>query len=397
MKAVILAAGEGARLWPFTQNQPKVMIPVAGKPILQYVIEAVRDSGIREVILVVGYRREKIMSHFEDGSDLGVHISYVFQNRLLGTAHALCRARGETGYEFLVLPGDNIIDSQVVKDLLRERGEGEWAVALTTSTNASKYGVVSLSGGRVKRIVEKPKEGRSNIISTGILLLTEEIFDYLDEAIMEREYALSTVIQSAIPNQIVRGVKTDGVWQDAVYPWDLLDLNATALRMIQGGLAGKKEPNVVIKGNVKVGEGTVLRSGTYIEGPAVIGSGCDIGPNAVIMPETAIGDNCVIGPHTTVETSILMSNCYMGSHSYVSHSIMGDGTVMESHFKNRVGKAVMKADTLQEIERIGAMVAEDCRFGPGSTLAAGTMIGPGSRVDGERIVSGTVPENGRVL
>ena len=146
-----------------------------------------------------------------------------------------------------------------------------------------------------------------------------------------------------------------------------------------------------------MGEGTVLRSGTYIEGPAVIGSGCDIGPNAVIMPETAIGDNCVIGPHTTVETSILMGNCYMGSHSYVSHSIMGDGTVMESHFKNRVGKAVMKADTLQEIERIGAMVAEDCRLGPGSTLAAGTMIGAGSRVEGERIVSGTVPENGRVL
>ncbi len=397
MKAVILAAGEGARLWPLTQNQPKVMIPVAGKPILQYVIEALRESGITEIILVVGYRREKIMSYFEDGSQFGVQISYLFQNRLLGTAHALFKAKGETDYEFLVLPGDNIIDSQIIKDLLRERKEGEWAVALTTSGNASKYGVVFMSGGRVKRIVEKPRDGRSNIISTGIFLLTEEIFDYIDEAIMEREYALSTVIQSAIPNQILRGVKTEGVWQDAVYAWDLLDLNATALRMIQGGLAGKKEPNVVIKGNVKVGEGTILRSGTYIEGPAVIGSGCDIGPNAVIMPETAIGDNCIIGPHTTIETSVLMSNCYMGSHSYLSHSVVGDGTVMEPHFKNRVGSAVIRLDTLHEVERIGAVVAEDCHFAAGTTLAPGTMIGAGSEVEGEKIVRGSIPENGRVL
>jgi len=397
MKAIILAAGEGARLWPLTQNGPKVMIPVAGKPILQYVVEALRDSGITEIILVVGYRREKIMSYFEDGARFGVHISYVFQNKLLGTAHALCKAKGETDSEFVVLPGDNIIDSRVIKGLLQERKEGEWAVALTSSRNASKYGVVFMSGGRVKRIVEKPKDNRSDIISTGIFLLTDEIFKYVDEAIMEREYALSTVIQSAIPGQIVRGVKTEGTWQDAVYPWDLLDLNATALRMIHGAIAGKKEPNVVIKGHVEVGEGTVLRSGTYIEGPVVIGSGCDIGPNAVIMPEVSVGDNCVIGPHTTLETSILMSNCYMGSHSYISHSVIGDGTVMESHFKNMVGSAIIRADEIREVERIGAIVAEDCRFGAGVTLAPGVMIGTGSIIEGEKLVSGAVPENGRVL
>ena len=397
MKAVILAAGEGARLWPLTQNQPKVMVHVAGKPILQYVIEALRDSGISEIILVVGYRREKIMSYFEDGSQFGVHISYVSQNRLLGTAHALSKVKGETGHEFLVLPGDNIINSEVIKDLLHEKKDGEWSVALSASRNASKYGVVFMSGSRVRRIVEKPKESRSSIISTGIFLLTEEVFEYIDDAISEREYALSTVIQSAIPAHVVRGVKTDGVWQDAVYPWDLLDLNATALRMIHGSLAGKKEPNVVVKGHVKIGEGTVLRSGTYIEGPVVIGSGCDIGPNAVIMPEVSVGNNCVIGPHTTLETSILMSNCYLGSHSYLSHSVMGEGSIMESHFKNRVGPALIKIDTVHEVERIGAIAAEDCRFAAGTTLAAGTMIGEGSIVEGEKIVTGTVPENGRVL
>ena len=397
MKAIILAAGEGARLWPLTQNQPKVMISVAGKPILQYVIEAVRSSGITDIILVVGYRREKIMSYFEDGADFGVNISYVFQNRLLGTAHALYCAKDEVDSDFIVLPGDNIIDSRVIKDLLQETKSGEWAMALTSSRNASKYGVVFMSGGRVRRIIEKPKESESDIISTGILLLTPEVFNYINKGIMEREYALSTVIQSAIPERIVRGVKTEGIWQDAVYPWDLLDLNATALRMVNGSIAGRKEPGVVIKGDVEIGEETVLRSGTYIEGPVSIGKGCDIGPNAVIMPEVSIGDNCIVGPHTTLETSILMSNSYLGSHSYLSHSVVGEGVVMESHFKNRVGSAVIRSDELKEVERIGAIIAEDCTFKSGVTLAPGVMIGSGSTIEGEKIVSGIIPENGRVF
>src|SRR4030042_264399 len=115
-QAVILAAGEGQRLRPFTVNRPKTMITIADKPILQFVIESLAQNGIRDIILVVGYRKEQVYDYMGSGDEFGVNITYVTQAQQLGTAHALSLVRYAVGDEFLVLPGDNLIEAHTIAD-----------------------------------------------------------------------------------------------------------------------------------------------------------------------------------------------------------------------------------------------------------------------------------------
>ena len=113
-QAIILAAGEGQRLRPFTVSRPKTMLSIAGKPILQYVVESLAENGIRNIVLVVGYRKEEVFDYMGSGDQFGVGITYVTQKKQLGTAHAMAQAREVAEDEFLVLPGDNLIEAETI-------------------------------------------------------------------------------------------------------------------------------------------------------------------------------------------------------------------------------------------------------------------------------------------
>ena len=121
MKAVILAAGEGKRLQPFTETMPKVMLPVANKPVLEYVFDAARNCGIDEIIVVVGYKKEVIMEYFKNYK--GIKITYVIQDKQLGTAHALLQAKKHLDDSFIVLSGDNIIDNNIISKLINDKSK----------------------------------------------------------------------------------------------------------------------------------------------------------------------------------------------------------------------------------------------------------------------------------
>src|SRR5205823_13068554 len=118
VKAVILAAGEGARMGPFTASVPKVMIPVGNRPPLESVVQALVENGVRDLVFVVGYRRERIQSHFQDGKAFHARITYVTQAKQLGTAHAIAEARPHLDESFVVLNGSNMVDSRFVEALL---------------------------------------------------------------------------------------------------------------------------------------------------------------------------------------------------------------------------------------------------------------------------------------
>ena len=154
MKAVILAAGEGKRLRPFTETMPKVMLPVGNKPILEHVIDAVKKSGIAEIIIVVGYKKEVIMDYFKDYK--GVKITYVQQDKQLGTAHALLQAKKLIKNSFIVLAGDNLIDHKSISKLMNDKSE--YSLLIKEHPHPSKYGVVFIEKNNLKKIVEKPKE-----------------------------------------------------------------------------------------------------------------------------------------------------------------------------------------------------------------------------------------------
>src|SRR4030042_5176940 len=154
MKVVILAAGEGKRLRPFTEMMPKVMLPVANKPILEHVFDAIKKTGIDEIIIVVGYKKEVIMDYFKDYK--GIKITYVTQDKQLGTAHALLQAKNNLIESFIVLAGDNIIDDKSVQKLLQDKSEH--SILIKEHVPSSNYGVVFLENHNLKELVEKPKE-----------------------------------------------------------------------------------------------------------------------------------------------------------------------------------------------------------------------------------------------
>src|SRR4030042_924 len=154
-QAVILAAGEGQRLRPFTVNRPKAMLSVAGKPILQFIIESLARNGIRNIILVVGYRKEQVFDYLGSGERYGVNITYINQLSQVGTAHALRQVKDAVDDEFLVLSGDNLIEAATIADFVPVQPE---ALLVKRVSDPFRYGVVNIEGGEVCGIVEKPRE-----------------------------------------------------------------------------------------------------------------------------------------------------------------------------------------------------------------------------------------------
>ncbi len=365
------------------------MIPIANRPILEYAIQALAKNGITDITIVVGYKKERIMTHFQDGKSLGVKINYVEQKKRVakaGTAYALSMVKNKVKGDFLLLPGDNIISPSLIGDLLKK--SGKYRIVITESENPSKYGVVELTGDSVKNIVEKPKHHISNLISTGIYKFSDDIFKIIDKVMKTGKYDLTSVLQAIIPDTKITAVKTSKVWSDVVYPWDILEMNAVALRKCGTKTSGKIDKGVTIKGPVTIGEGTIIRSGTHIMGPVVIGEGCEIGPSVCIYPSTSIGDNVRIGPFTVLENSVLMDDVQLSSGSYVSHSVIGEGVEIAPQFSAVEAEAHVTLDEeCKKVQRLGVLIGENTVIGsqvstkPGIIIGSDCRIGHHSKVD----------------
>lgn len=396
MKAVILAAGEGTRLRPFTVSRPKVMIPIGNRPILEYVVQALAANGITDIVLVVGYMKERIMSFFGNGSRFGVRISYAIQDKQLGTAHAALAVRDRIKEDFILVAGDNIIDAQVIQDLLQHKGG--MSMLVTDSEMPSKYGVVQIEAGRVVDIIEKPDKGVGNIINTGIYRFPPEIFDFLERGVMTGKSGITHVLHSCISKLNMDVVRSTGRWMDAVYPWDLIRLNEYAFSLTGQETSGTIEAGVTLRGPVYIGAGSKIRSGSYIEGPVVIGEGCEIGPYATIFPTTSIGNGVHIAPFTAIYNSMIMNNVSIGSHSHISRAVIDDGCRIGTGFSAPSGLAQVRVeDEYFKVEKAGSMIGEFTQVGPQAVLSAGTIVGANSRVGDGAKVGGTLDDRSIVV
>jgi glucose-1-phosphate thymidylyltransferase len=377
-QAVILAAGEGQRLRPFTVNRPKVMLSIAGRPILGYVVEALAKNGIRNIVMVVGYRKDQIFDYFGSGERFDVEITYVTQERQLGTAHALAQAQGVIADEFLLLLGDNLIEAETIAKFV---GVAPEAVLVKKVDNPKRYGVVDIKDGEVQSITEKPEEAGTNIISTGIYAFSKEIFRFI-----EPELDVPAAVNKMIAQgETIKVALTDGVWLDAVYPWDILSLNDAVLRRVQPNLSGTMESNVAVKGRVAIGENTVLRSHSYIAGPAVIGEDCDIGPSVCIQPSSSIGNNVVINPFTVIRNSVIGDDVNIGPGCIIYNSVIDKGSIIKGQFTACSSLAEVKINGEHYTVDMGVMVGEGCRLGNNIVAQPGTIIGNYSQVQGKTI------------
>ncbi|MBS3773426.1 MAG: NTP transferase domain-containing protein [Candidatus Thermoplasmatota archaeon] len=397
MKAVILAAGKGRRLRPFTDDMPKVMLPIANRPIIASALAALAENNVRDIVIVAGYRQERIKDYVGNGGSFDVDVTYVEQKRQIGTGHALMQAADHLDEPFLVVPGDNLIDGDSIAALIDH--DGEQAVLMEKSPSPSKYGVLSTRDGMVVDIHEKPDVPESNLVSTGVYKLQPSIRDRLAASLEDGHGSLTDGIRLAISHgEQIGAVAGSGAWMDVVYPWNVLEVNAHALQNIRGGQAGKRERNVVIKGSVQVGEDTVIHPGCYISGPAVIGEGCEIGPNVCIFPSTSIGDDVTVYPFTDIRYSVVMDGVRIGSHSFISHSVIGKNTRLSSHFSTMVGDAVIDVDgAFHRVADQGAYVGGGCRVGQQVVVSPGRIVGTGCRIGPRAVIDTDIPNESSVM
>ncbi|WP_407282631.1 bifunctional sugar-1-phosphate nucleotidylyltransferase/acetyltransferase [Methanolobus sp. WCC1] len=400
MKAVILAAGEGKRCRPLTLTRSKVMLPVANKPILEHIINALVKNDIKEIILVVGYKKERIMDYFEDGINFGVKIEYVEQKAQIGTAHAILQARNLIGNEekFVVVNGDNIIGPDAIADLINGE-EGDATLLTCKKDNVSGYGVIVAKGKNVIEIIEKPKTLISHLINTGIYLFKKDIFEMIERTTVSTtgEYAITDTLQMMIDEGIpVTTAITNAEWLDAAYSWNLLEANTIILGDFETDLSKAKiEDCVSIKGSVSVGRNTTIRAGSYIVGPVVIGDNCDIGPNVVILPSTSVGNNVSIASFSYIKNSILMNDTRVSTHSNISNSVVGSNVTTGPNFITEEGEElhIILGNELHEAEKLGTVIGDDTDIGGNVLVHAGKMVSSNCRISSGKTISEDVPTN----
>jgi len=393
MKCVILAAGEGKRMHPLTYTQPKVMLPIANKPVIEWNLIHAKQAGITDFLFVVGYKDEQVRSYFQDGSKWNVHIEYINQGKPKGTGHAVGMIESFVD-EFLVLCGDTIFNTQDIKKSIQEKK----SIGLYTVENPKEYGIVETKEKTLIRIHEKMNDPFTNLINAGLYHFDTTLFAALqDVKKSERgEYELTDAINILTKEQPITTF-TLTEWQDVGYAWNLLDANKQLLDKMEYTQKGTIEQGVTIQGNVSIGENTVIKSGSYIKGPVIIGNNCKIGPNCYIRPHTSIGDHCHIGNATEIKNSIIMNHSNAPHHNYVGDSIIGRNCNLGSGTKIanlRLDKKEIYVNLNGEKistkrRKLGVIMGDYVQTGINSMINVGTIIGndvfvgPGAHVFGE--------------
>jgi len=402
MQAIVLAAGEGSRMRPLTLSRPKVMVPVGGKPFLEHLVRRSIESGVTKFVFVVGYRSGVVVDHFKDGENFGVDIEYVLQNEQLGTGHALMMAEDQAEDRFLVLNGDVLTDTTSLKRIGESEGS---AVAAKGVEEPSRYGVFEVEEDRLRSVVEKSLSPPSNLANAGIYQFRRNIFEVLGDVpkSVRGEFELTDGINSLISRgEDIEVVEIED-WIEVGRPWDVLEANKILISKIGPAVLGEVEPGATLLGDVSIGEGTLIRSGSYIVGPVVIGKNCDIGPNCFIRPFTSIGENVRIGNAVEIKNSSIMDGTNVAHLSYVGDSVIGShcnfgaGTIVANlrHDDANILSYIKQDKVDSGRRKLGAIIGDDVKTGINTSIYPGTVIEPGYRGWPSEVIRGHVEVRSR--
>ncbi len=400
MKAVILAGGKGLDLFPLTQTRPKPMITLLGKPILQYIIEELREMGLTDIIIVTGYKGDQIKEYFKKGSDLNVCIRYADQGEKEGIQSAFLAAeehvKNET--EFLLLFGDIVSEKGLIQRALNafENTQADMTMTLTLQGDTGDFGIVDIdSTGMVNKAgIPKEDSSHSNYVDAGCFIMRTEIFDEVKKQIS---------LGQAINNRIEKGDKVAAAiwekeWIDIGKPWNIIEANRMLLSKIKESKISKDvtlEPNVEIKNAVIIGENVTISSGAVLNGPLYIGPDTYVGNNVLIRDHCSIGRESIIGFGSEVKNSVLFEGVKVYGLCYVGDSIIGQNTILSSGVTTVNTETPSKEITMtinnKQLKtgfmKLGAIIGDDCEIGvnslifPGRKIASGSTIKPGTTVE----------------
>jgi len=395
MKVVILAGGTGKRVFPLAVNKSKPMFKILGKPLIQHVIETVKEVDLKDFIIVVGHNGEQIREYLADGSNLGVNIDYTVQKEALGMANALETAKDLVEDNFFVVNADDIFESSLIKEMSKQFKEGNADIVLSCKPveETWKFGMIRIEDDKVTDFVEKPPKGQepSNLAVVGVYIMTKRIFDYYKKIpVSDHQYedAIHKFIQD---KNAVRAVSYDGFFAGYKYPWDLFTINAhlmdTRIRKQTIEEDVEISERAEVEGNVWIRRGTRILEGACIRGPGYIGANSFIGNNSLVWNYSSIGNNCVVGFSTEIKHSLIGDDCwfhinYIGDSIISDNCLFGAGTITanfrfdEKNVKVRTEGKEVDSGT----DKLGAIIGDNCKTGINACLSPGVKIGPHSIV-----------------
>ena len=372
IQAVVLAAGEGMRLRPLTKNRPKVLLQAGNRPILEHVLDAVVGAGIRDIIVVVGYKKEQVLKFL---NTYPVPVKTVVQNKQLGTFHAASCAKSEiTSDRLLIIPGDNYVNAESIRALIREKN----AALVAPHKRPWDYGVIKQNEGILCTTDMHAYDAPSGaLVETGAYILEKRLYEGLfaidepDNVVNDMDYTKFNV----------KVVEAKG-WYDADCFADLLELNRYLLGKQKSLLRGSIDQRATIRGHVVIGKNVKVGPGTVINGPAIIGDDCEIHPNVCIEAGTSLGARVTVEPFTYLKNSIVMSDTHIGAQSRVVDSIIGEGCSLEHVGTSSYG--------------FGAVIGDRTTVGAFTRLR-GAVIGNNVDIDGGRLIETEIPNDTRVM
>jgi bifunctional UDP-N-acetylglucosamine pyrophosphorylase/glucosamine-1-phosphate N-acetyltransferase len=392
--ALILAAGKGTRMWPLTENNPKPLLPVGGLSIIERQIFELKKVGVKNIFILIGYQMKDISDKLEDGKKYGLNIEYIIQEEQKGTGHAVGQAKDIIEERFYCINGDMIINADNLSKLNHD--SNNLAMMVTEVDDCYNFGVVESQNEYLVSIIEKGGKGKG-IINAGSYIFDKRIFNAIDNIgkSIRGEYELTDALQ-AISDKI-KIVKHTGFWKDIGSPWDLITANENYMKNMIKNIQGTIEDNVTIKGDLHLGEKSIIKSGTYIEGPVWIGENCTIGPNAYLRTGTVLCGNNKIGASSEVKNSILMEGAKAPHHNYVGDSIIGNNSNLGSGTK--IANLRLDKKTINVVHqgkkinsgrrKFGAIIGDNVNTGINTSINAGTILGSNVKIGPNASVSGT--------
>ena len=331
MKGIVLHGGHGTRLRPLTHTGPKQLLPIANKPMSQYCIESIKETGINEIAIIVGGTgSSKVREYYGSGEKFGVSFTYIEQDRPKGIAHAIRLCKEFVNNEkFLVFLGDNIVQRSIADFTSNfKKSEFDATILLCEVDNPSRFGIAAIENNKITKILEKPKDPPSNLAVTGIYFLTPIIFDVIDNLKpswrneLEITDALDILLEK---NHNISFEMITDYWKDTGTPEDILNANRQVLEHICNQTCIVDESSIT------------LSNSNWIT-PSIIGKNCKIDKSARIGPNASIGDNTIISSDVVIENSIIMSDCKIDGGLNIRDSIISANCHLHGNNKDKTKK-----------------------------------------------------------
>lgn len=400
MQAVLLAAGESSRFFPFN-NKHKCLTKIAGESIAAHTIRAIKRSGITDLIFVVPNEND-FQEELGNGKKFGVKIKYVIQKKAQGMGDALLSASFLIKSDFFLVNSSHVEFEELKKSIDKLRTNRQ-AILVAKESAEKHYGLLKLEGDRVIKIVEKPKSMKdlSNFRIVGVYFLNQEFLSVLKNTKSEH-YSLENALNTYAMSGKVRVARVSSEIVTLKYPWDVLKLKDFILNKMTRSISKKATiaKDALIQGNVAIEEGVVISERAVIKGPAYIGKDVFIGSNTLIRSGCDIEKGAKIGAYMEIKNSLLGSNSTTHS-GFVGDSVIGQGTKIGALFgsanvrldRENIKAMVKNKKTDTQRHTLGVIVGENVRIGERVSTMPGVIIGNNSTIGPSTTVMKNVPSD----